>query len=250
MDCTAFVYEWKNSIGKRYIGYHLGKTDDGYISSSKSIDFWNDWNDVSIKWERDIIAVGSKEEMLDLERQLLKEHKNEIYNGTSFYNNSIGGGVVFTNEVRKKISQKNKGKVSPYKGKTSPKICCMLCHAEVSRYQLDKHYDSKSCKRKRNGPKTRKMDYSSVEWRKKISDALKGKKKSKETRKRMSDANRNRSTISRKKMSEETKEKLRTCNLGNNNPSYGTVWITNGKVNKRIKKIDIVPEGWYNGRTL
>jgi hypothetical protein len=244
MDCTAFVYEWKNSIGKRYIGYHLGKTDDGYISSSRSIDFWNDWNDVSIKWERDIIAVGSKEEMLDLERQLLKEHKDEIYNGTSFYNNSIGGGVVFTNKVRQKISQKNKGKVSPYKGKTPPKICCMLCHTELSSYQLDKHYDSKGCNSKRNGPTKRKMDYSSKEYREKISNSLKGRKKTEETRRKMSEANR------KKRHSDKTKEKISQKLRGENNYSFGTTWITNGKENKRIKKVDIIPDGWYNGRTL
>lgn len=38
---------------------------------------------------------------------------------------------------------------------------------------------------------------------------------------------------------------------GSNNSQFGTIWITNGIDNKKIKKdIDIIPEGWYNGRTM
>ena len=36
---------------------------------------------------------------------------------------------------------------------------------------------------------------------------------------------------------------------GSKNSQYGTMWITNGIENKKIKKdIDIIPEGWYKGR--
>lgn len=38
---------------------------------------------------------------------------------------------------------------------------------------------------------------------------------------------------------------------GAKNSQYGTMWITNGCVNKKIKKdVDIIPEGWYKGRKL
>ena len=37
--------------------------------------------------------------------------------------------------------------------------------------------------------------------------------------------------------------------VGSKNSQYGTMWITNGHVNKKIKKdIDIIPDGWYKGR--
>jgi hypothetical protein len=244
MNYNAFVYKWKNSIGKQYIGYHLGNTDDGYISSSRSEEFWNDWNDVSIKWKRDIIAIGTREQMVKLERTLLKENKDEIYNGTTFYNNSIGGGVVFTNEVRKKISSKNKGKVSPNKGNTSPKVCCILCHSEVSVYQLCQHYESKTCQKKRNGPTERKIDYTCNVYRKKISDSLKGKTKSLATRQKMSDASR------KKRHTQETKDLIRQKSLGKNNSNYETIWVTNGKENRRIKQVESIPEGWYTGRVM
>ena len=37
---------------------------------------------------------------------------------------------------------------------------------------------------------------------------------------------------------------------GNNNSQHGTMWITDGSGNKKIKKGDIIPEGWYKGRTM
>lgn len=30
----------------------------------------------------------------------------------------------------------------------------------------------------------------------------------------------------------------------------GTIWITDGNDNKKIKRLDTIPEGWYKGRTL
>lgn len=35
-----------------------------------------------------------------------------------------------------------------------------------------------------------------------------------------------------------------------NNSQYGTMWITNGSENKKIKKVDTIPEGWYKGRKV
>lgn len=35
---------------------------------------------------------------------------------------------------------------------------------------------------------------------------------------------------------------------GSKNSQYGTMWITNGLENKKIKRVDNIPEGWYKGR--
>lgn len=44
-------------------------------------------------------------------------------------------------------------------------------------------------------------------------------------------------------------EAMKESQSGNLNSQYGTMWITNGRENKKIKKdIDPIPEGWYNGR--
>ena len=39
-------------------------------------------------------------------------------------------------------------------------------------------------------------------------------------------------------------------NSGEANSQYGTMWITNGTENKKIKKENVIPEGWYKGRIL
>lgn len=52
---------------------------------------------------------------------------------------------------------------------------------------------------------------------------------------------------------EETKRKISESltlkQSGNKNSQYGTMWITNGTENKKIKKdLDTIPDGWYKGR--
>ena len=55
-----------------------------------------------------------------------------------------------------------------------------------------------------------------------------------------------------KKHSDKTKKLIAEKKLGNNigasNSQYGTMWITNGTQNRKIKKEDIIPDGWYKGR--
>ena len=53
-----------------------------------------------------------------------------------------------------------------------------------------------------------------------------------------------------KKFSEEIKAKMSESGSGKNNSQFGTMWITNGQENKKIKKIDVIPEGWHNGRKI
>jgi hypothetical protein len=52
--------------------------------------------------------------------------------------------------------------------------------------------------------------------------------------------------------SEETKQKMRKPkNQGKSNSQFGTMWITDGKENKKIRKeTDIIPKGWHKGRVL
>jgi hypothetical protein len=60
-------------------------------------------------------------------------------------------------------------------------------------------------------------------------------------------------TFNGKKHSAETKTKMsgpRSHFSGSKNSQYGTMWITNGKENKKIKKNDDIPNEWYKGRTV
>lgn len=55
-----------------------------------------------------------------------------------------------------------------------------------------------------------------------------------------------------KKHKQETKDKigkkLSIAQAGSKNSQFGTMWITNGIQNKKVKKtVDFIPEGWYKG---
>lgn len=57
---------------------------------------------------------------------------------------------------------------------------------------------------------------------------------------------RSHSEETKKRMSESSKE----TGTGETNSQYGTYWITNGKENKKIKKDEFIPEGYYKGRKI
>lgn len=60
--------------------------------------------------------------------------------------------------------------------------------------------------------------------------------------------------FSGKKHTDETKQlisiKLSEVSKGSKNSQYGSMWITNGNESKKIKKDDIIPEGWSKGRKI
>jgi hypothetical protein len=50
-----------------------------------------------------------------------------------------------------------------------------------------------------------------------------------------------------------TKEKLsgpRPQSTGSKNSQFGSMWITDGQENKKVKKDSSIPEGWYKGRKI
>lgn len=54
---------------------------------------------------------------------------------------------------------------------------------------------------------------------------------------------------------ESREKRKRTCiqikhQQGVNNSQYGTMWITDGMANRKIKKDDVIPEGWRKGRKV
>jgi len=51
--------------------------------------------------------------------------------------------------------------------------------------------------------------------------------------------------------SEESLQKMREAGklrIGSNNSQYGTIWITDGVLNKKIKKDSEIPVGWRRGK--
>lgn len=110
----AFVYCWTNhDNGKKYIGFHKGTEDDGYICSSRSKLFWEEF-EAGNNWSRQIIAHGSIEDCQKLERAIFE---NIDWKSDEYYNLAVGGSVLFSlnnpmyrKEVREKMSQKLRGR--------------------------------------------------------------------------------------------------------------------------------------------
>ncbi len=48
--------------------------------------------------------------------------------------------------------------------------------------------------------------------------------------------------------SDEYKKQMSIDRMGEGNPSFGLIWITNQIEQKKIKKDDIIPDGWVKGR--
>lgn len=46
------------------------------------------------------------------------------------------------------------------------------------------------------------------------------------------------------------KEAVKANSKGSKNSQYGSMWITDGITNKKIKSVDIIPDGWYKGRVV
>jgi hypothetical protein len=60
-------------------------------------------------------------------------------------------------------------------------------------------------------------------------------------------------TFTGKKHTEETKLKIGKSNskmVKDKNSQFGSMWITDGAVNKKIKKTDLIPDGWKKGRVM
>lgn len=89
MHKEAFVYLWQNSKDKKkYIGYHKGDANDGYDTSSKDPEFLEAMAQGYM--EREIIAYGTAQDMIALERTMLLEV--DAKNNPDYYNKSNGGG--------------------------------------------------------------------------------------------------------------------------------------------------------------
>jgi group I intron endonuclease len=61
-------------------------------------------------------------------------------------------------------------------------------------------------------------------------------------------------TFKGKKHKDDSKRKIGLTNSikqsGEKNSQFGTCWITNGEINKKISKTDKLPNGWNLGRTV
>ena len=160
---NAFVYCWTDHANQKlYVGVHKGSPDDGYISSGKLM--LDEYKRRPGDFSRQIIAQGSWDDCIALETKILKAE--DAGRNPNYYNMHNGNGQYY-----------NKGHTQAAKEKMKAKRATQII---------------------------------TEEHKAKIGAAHKGMKRSIETRKKMSDAHK-----------------------GKPNIVAGTVWINNGDKSKR-----------------
>lgn len=230
----AFVYQWINlSNNKKYIGYHKGSQDDGYICSSSNSEFWEDFKNPKMKWKRLILAEGTSNDCLKIEQKILK---NMDLRSDEFYNNARGSEIIFTNDVLEKMSnshkerwknmsEKDRKDFSEKQSKSKKGIKRSQEIGEnLSKLLKGKSFNERFGEEKAKiigqkiSSKNKGKNYHTDEWKDKLSKKLKGndygKNQTEETRKNKRDAfltdknpGKNKTEETRKKLSESLKGK-------------------------------------------
>ena len=110
----SFVYLWRDSLFKKYyIGYTCGWRPN-YICSSVAM--LTQYKVRPHHFKRRILQYGTRKEMVKLEERLLKSRFK--YFGSRYYNLALSFPlIIFTDEVRRKMSIARKRRPSPMKGR-------------------------------------------------------------------------------------------------------------------------------------
>jgi len=202
--------------GKFYIGRHQTKDlDDGYMGSGTYLKHAQEKHGLD-QFKKEYLHIFDSDQPMYLKEQELVT--KELCSRSDTYNVQPGGfngGWQWVNNSKQNIYGMN--------GKT-PNVKKDLVKAREKRNYLLKE---------------------NSEYRKKFSEKV-----SKGLKKHIQE---NGAAWTGKTHSNESKRKIGLANskaqCGSKNSQYGTMWITNGSENKKIKKDCTIPEGWYKGRT-
>jgi group I intron endonuclease len=209
------IYQIINTINSKiYIGKHqTNDIDDGYMGSGKNLKRAIKKYGIENFVKEVLYVFDSEKEMNYKEAELVTE---EFCLRKDTYNICVGGQGGFSHINLDENFRKNKNK----KARRVTDSILKIKYGVENPSQIDFVKQKLSIKMKER-------------WRDgKISlppTPFLGKSHSLETK---------------KKMSESKKGKF----TGEKNSQYGTMWITNGNINKKVKCDDIIPDGWYKGR--
>jgi len=210
------IYKVTNRInGKIYIGKHkTNDLNDGYMGSGKLITRAIKKHGIDNFTKEILFQFDNEADMNSKEAELVTE---ELCSREDTYNLCSGGqgGWSYVNK-----HEKNK-KWTSLGGKNARKIADITL---MKKYNVSNPSQIEHVKEKLSNNVRKKIKENN--W---YIPTFSGKSHTEEHK---------------QYMSEIMKEKQK----GENNSQYGTMWITNGSENKKIKKVDIIPEGWYKGR--
>lgn len=213
------IYQTRNSVnGKIYIGAHTtSNLDDGYIGSGKILKRAIDKHGIE-NFTREILYIfDNKEEMYQKEKELVNE---EFLERDDVYNIKLGGRGGFDhidytdpNEIERRrhlIANINK-----------------MCDEKYGK-NWRSFLVSKECMvQNGNNNVVYKRGIFAEEHKLKGTEAAK--------------------TTQAKDKRKQTYKNIKH-QLGEKNSQYGTMWITNGVSNKKIKKNQEIESGWFKGR--
>ena len=184
---------WKKYVGQHH--YHLEKLDSNYHGSGTIISKIYKKRPHTLK-EVYLKTCYTQEELDEWEQYYIKFYNTLYPNG---YNLTEGGnGCVACEETRKKISESNKGRIAPNKGKPMSEEQ----KRKLSEINKGKHHSDEA---KRKMSEKRKGRHHTEESKKKMSESKKGKQFSEEHRRKISESKKNISEETRKKISESRK---------------------------------------------
>lgn len=214
------IYKITNQInGKFYIGSHKTKDlNDDYMGSGKYLKHAQEKYGIE-NFKKEILFVfDTAEEMYAKEAEIVNE---DFLATENTYNIKIGGfgGWDYVNDP------------SLFYNKTHTKEHMKM----MSSKSLEKRLEILK--------KLREDDQWLKKHKQNISDGL---RKYFEGGWRGSFFGKKHSEEYKQKMSVIMKEKM----AGEKNSQFGTMWITDGTSNKKIKKTESIPEGWYKGRKI
>lgn len=160
----TFVYCWTDhKTHKLYVGMHKGRPDDGYISSSKHL--LKEYHLRPQDFTREVLTRNTYEVCRDFEVAVIKAM---FAQSVPCYNLNAAGAILYTPEIREKISQTHKGKVI-----SAEHIEAIKQWNRTERKPASDETREK-IRQKKLGVKRGAL---SEEWRRKISEAGKGLKR-------------------------------------------------------------------------
>jgi len=193
----SFVYCWTDhSTRKLYVGMHKGHPDDGYISSSKHM--LKAYKQRPADFTREVLTRNTYDICRTFEVAIIKAMFEQ---GVPCYNLNAGGAILFTPEIRAKISQTHKGKTI-----SEAQI------AAIKEWNANRPPASDETRAKISQSKLgKKRGAHTLEWREKIAASLRGKKRPEEIGKAISARQLG---TKRKPLTEEQRETQRLAHLG------------------------------------
>lgn len=211
------IYKITNKLdGKIYIGSHkTKKLDDGYMGSGKYLKHAQNKYGIENFTKEILFVFETAEEMYAKEAEIVNE---EFLATENTYNIKIGGfgGFDYINE-------------NPEKYLTKKRLDSLMPVEEAQKRWKEKYNTDEKFRELIRQKSLKNIKKAHEKF---PQGSFKDKKHSIETKQKMSE-------IAKNRLSDPTK-----------NSQYGTIWITDGKISKKISKNEDIPSNWKKGRVM